>query len=63
MSFKRFDSKMAGSRKETHEPRLFGSIISEMLQGDSPLAVGYRKYLECCVRNDEDLVPIMDRLF
>lgn len=34
----------AGSR-ESEEPRLLGSIVSEMLHGHSPLAVGYRQYI------------------
>lgn len=34
----------AGSR-ESHEPRLVGSIVKEMLLGNSPLAKGYRKHL------------------
>ena len=34
----------AGSR-ELKEPRLLGSIIEEMLHGNSPLAVGYRQYI------------------
>ena len=36
----------AGS-KESKEPRLLGSIVSEMLHGNSPLAKGYRKFLAC----------------
>lgn len=34
----------AGSQ-ESHEPRLLGSIVDEMLHGDSPLAKGYRQYI------------------
>ena len=34
----------AGSR-ESNEPRLLGSIVEEMLHGNSPLAVGYRQYI------------------
>ena len=34
----------AGSR-ELKEPRLLGSIVEEMLHGNSPLAVGYRQYI------------------
>lgn len=34
----------AGSQK-SNEPRLLGSILSEMLHSDSPLAVGYRQYI------------------
>ena len=33
-----------GSR-ESNEPRLLGSIVEEMLHGNSPLAVGYRQYI------------------
>lgn len=39
-----FSKKVAGSQK-SHEPRLVGSIITEMLLGNSPLAQGYRKHL------------------
>lgn len=31
--------------KESNEPRLLGSIVSEMLHGNSPLAIGYRQYI------------------
>ena len=34
----------AGSQK-SNEPRLLGSILSQMLHSDSPLAVGYRQYI------------------
>ena len=34
----------AGSRK-SNEPRLLGSIVSEMLHSNSPLARGYRQYI------------------
>lgn len=34
----------AGS-KNNNEPRLLGSIVNEMLHGNSPLAVGYRQYI------------------
>ena len=44
MSYKKCDSKKAGSKK-SKEPRLLGSIVEEMLHGDSPLAVGYRQYI------------------
>lgn len=36
--------KVAGSQT-SHEPRRVGSIITEMLLGNSPLAQGYRKHL------------------
>ena len=35
---------MAGSQ-EQNEPRLLGSIVEEMLHGNSPLAKGYRQYI------------------
>lgn len=35
---------VAGSEKK-HEPRLLGSIVEEMLHGNSPLAKGYRVHL------------------
>ena len=34
----------AGSKKN-NEPRLLGSIVEEMLHGNSPLAKGYRQYI------------------
>ena len=42
----------AGSR-ESNEPRLLGSIVSEMLHGNSPLAIGYRQYI-ASQENGED---------
>lgn len=44
MSYKKCDSKKASSKK-SKEPRLLGSIVEEMLHGNSPLAVGYRQYI------------------
>ena len=44
MTFKNIDSKKAGSQ-EQNEPRLLGSIVEEMLHGNSPLAKGYRQYI------------------
>ena len=44
MSYLNSDSKKAGSKK-SNEPRLLGSIVEEMLHGNSPLAVGYRQYI------------------
>ena len=35
---------LAGSQ-EQNEPRLLGSIVEEMLHGNSPLAKGYRQYI------------------
>lgn len=48
----------AGSR-ESNEPRLLGSIVSEMLQGNSPLAIGYRQYIAS--QENEEVEP--DLLF
>lgn len=42
----------AGS-SESNEPRLLGSIVSEMLHGNSPLAIGYRQYI-ASQENEED---------
>ena len=44
MATRNFDSRKAGSQ-ESHEPRLFGSIVEEMLHSNSPLAKGYRQYI------------------
>jgi len=44
MATRNFDSKKAGSQ-EQNEPRLLGSIVEEMLHGNSPLAKGYRQYI------------------
>ena len=48
----------AGSR-ESNEPRLLGSIVSEMLHGDSPLAIGYRQYIASRENEEEE----SDQLF
>ena len=37
--------KVEAGSKKSHEPRLLGSIVEEMLHGNSPLAVGYRQYI------------------
>ena len=42
----------AGSKKSL-KPRLLGSIVSEMLHGKSPLAIGYRQYI-ASQENEED---------
>ena len=52
MATRNFDSKKAGSQ-EQNEPRLLGSIVSEMLHGNSPLAIGYRQYI-ASQENEED---------
>lgn len=44
MATRNFDSKKAGSQ-EQNEPLLLGSIVEEMLHGNSPLAKGYRQYI------------------
>lgn len=38
-------SNIEAGSKESNEPRLLGSIVSEMLHGNSPLAIGYRQYI------------------
>lgn len=37
-------NSQAGSEQK-NEPRLLGSIVDEMLHGNSPLAIGYRQYI------------------
>ena len=37
--------KIGAGSKKSNEPRLLGSIVEEMLHGNSPLAVGYRQYI------------------
>ena len=37
--------KVEAGSKKSNEPRLLGSIVKEMLHGESPLAVGYRQYI------------------
>ena len=37
--------KVEAGSKKSNEPRLLGSIVEEMLHGNSPLAVGYRQYI------------------
>jgi len=50
----------AGSR-ESSEPRLLGSIVSEMLHGNSPLARGYRQFIASQEKQEEEAED--DRLF
>lgn len=52
----------AGS-KESNEPRLLGSIVSEMLHGNSPLAKGYRQYIVSHENDDAETEGKTDRLF
>lgn len=39
------NSKLEAGSQTSNEPRLLGSIVSEMLHGQSPLARGYRQYI------------------
>jgi len=45
MSFKNYDSKKAGSRKQTSEPRRVGQVIIDdiLFSNEHPLGIGYRK--------------------
>ena len=52
----------AGSR-ESNEPRLLGSIVSEMLHGDSPLAVGYRQYIASLENGEDEPKQLFKKLF
>ena len=45
--------KVEAGSKKSYEPRLLGSIVEEMLHGNSPLAVGYRQYI-ASLENGED---------
>ena len=45
--------KKAGSQ-EQNEPRLLGSIVEEMLHGNSPLAKGYRQYIASLENGDAE---------
>ena len=40
-----FNAKTKAGSKKSREPRLLGSIVEEMLHGNSPLAKGYRQYI------------------
>lgn len=40
-----FNAKTMAGSQEQNEPRLLGSIVEEMLHGNSPLAKGYRQYI------------------
>ena len=44
MSFKKLDSKKAGSRKQTSEPRRVGQVIIDdiLFSNEHPLGIGYR---------------------
>lgn len=53
MATRNYDSKKAGSQ-ESHEPRLLGSIVEEMLHGNSPLAKGYRQYIASQVKGEDE---------
>ena len=48
-----FNAKTKAGSRESNEPRLLGSIVSEMLHGNSPLAIGYRQYI-ASQENEED---------
>lgn len=39
------NAKTKAGSQEQNEPRLLGSIVEEMLHGNSPLAKGYRQYI------------------
>lgn len=40
-----FNPNIEAGSQEQNEPRLLGSIVEEMLHGNSPLAKGYRQYI------------------
>ena len=44
MTFKKFDSKVAGSKKQSSEPRRIGQVIIDdvLFSNEHPLGVGYR---------------------
>ena len=46
MSFKKLDSKKAGSRKQTSEPRRVGQVIIDdiLFSNEHPLGIGYRQH-------------------
>ena len=46
-------SNIEPGSKESNEPRILGSIVSETLHGKSPLAIGYRQYI-ASQENGED---------
>ena len=52
----------AGSRG-SNEPRLLGSIVSEMLHGSSPLAKGYRQYIASHENEETSVESEPARLF
>ena len=46
MAFKKLDSKVAGSKEQTSEPRLVGQIWSERLaNGNDDFVVAFRQHL------------------
>ena len=53
MKKKVLDPNIEAGSKESKEPRLLGSIVSEMLHGNSPLAIGYRQYIASQENTDE----------
>lgn len=48
-----FNPNTKAGSQEQNEPRLLGSIVEEMLHGNSPLAKGYRQYI-ASQENGED---------
>ena len=56
MPFKKFDSKVAGSKKQSSEPRLAGEILHNYLENSNePLAVAYREHFFPDTQLDVDL--------
>ena len=56
MPFKKFDSKVAGSKKQSSEPRLAGEILHNYLENSNePLAVAYREHFFPDTHLDVDL--------
>ncbi|MCR5315478.1 MAG: hypothetical protein K6E52_06250 [Bacteroidaceae bacterium] len=53
MIYSNYRSTGKGLDRKDCGPRLVGSIITEMLLGNSPLAQGYRKHLASIERSAE----------
>lgn len=55
---KAFNEGSAAQNKNVHEPKLIGEAINDMLQSDSPFAVGYRQRGATVYPNTEPCVDL-----
>ena len=61
MSFKKIDSKVAGSKKQVNGPRLVGKILHDYLEKSSePLAIAYREHKASELEAEGDYAQHLD---